>query len=95
MENAAAQINFILFCKSMHKLVSDVKVIPGEGVVLQHHLLVCNMKIIVQPLDKHRFTHCLRVWKIKDAQTSCHFQEVFDSYVITSAGVAHAATEEI
>ena len=44
--NVAMQIDFILFCRTMHKLVTDVKVIPGEEVALQH-LLVCDMRIDV------------------------------------------------
>ena len=43
--NTATQIDFMLFQKSLGKLVMDVKVIPGEEVALQHHLLVCNMMI--------------------------------------------------
>ena len=38
--NIAAQIDFILFRRTMRKLVTDVKVIPGEEVALQHQLLV-------------------------------------------------------
>ena len=38
--NIAMQIDFILFCRTMRKLVTNVKVIPGEKVALQHQLLV-------------------------------------------------------
>ena len=41
--NAATQIDYIMFRKRMRKLVTDVKVIPGEEVALQHQLLVCDM----------------------------------------------------
>ena len=41
----AMQIDFILFRRTMRKLVTDVKVIPGEEVALQHQLLVCDMRI--------------------------------------------------
>ena len=47
--NAATQIDFILFPRAMRKLVTDVKVIPGEEVALQHQLLVCDMKFDVPP----------------------------------------------
>lgn len=77
-------LDFILFWKCMHKFVLDVKVIPGEEVALQHQLLVYDMKTIIPSLDKHRFTTCLRVWKLKDAQMSCCFQEVFDSHHVVS-----------
>ena len=45
--------------------------------------------------SKRKFTPCLKVWKLKDPQTSNHFQEVFDLDVSASAGVADAATEDI
>ena len=42
-----------------------------------------------------KFTPCLKVWKLKDPQTSNDFQEVFNLHVSTSAGVADGATEDI
>ena len=90
-----SQIDFILFGSSMCKLVTDVKVIPSEEVALQHQLLVCDMRADVPPKSKRKFIHCLKVWKLKDPQTSNHFQEVFNLHVSVSAGVADAATEDI
>ena len=54
--NLARQIDFILFRRTMRKLVTDVKVIPGEEVALQHQLLVCSMRIDVPPKSKCKFT---------------------------------------
>ena len=79
----------------MRKLVTDVKVIPGEGVALQHQLLVCDMRIDVPLKSKRKFTPRLKVWKLKDPQMSNHFQEVFNLHVSTSACVADGATEDI
>ena len=79
----------------MHKHVTDVKVIPGKEVALQHQLLVCDMRTDVPPKSKCKFTPRLKVWKLKDPQTSNHFQEIFNLHVSTSAGVADAATEDI
>ena len=64
----------------MCKLVTD-----GEEVALQHQLLVCDMAIDVPPKSKRKFTPRLKVWKLKDPQTSNHFQEVFNLHM--SAGV--------
>ena len=47
------------------------------------------------PKSKRKFTPRLKVWKLKDTQTSNHFQEVFNLHVSTSAGVADRATEDI
>ena len=93
--NIAMQIDFILFRRTMHKLVTDVKVIPGEEVALQHQLLVCDMRIDVSPKSKRKFTPCLKVRKLKDLQTSNHFQEVFNLHVSTFADVDSGATEDI
>ena len=50
--NAARQIDFILFCRTMRRLVTDVKVIPGEEIAQQHQLLICDMRINVPPKSK-------------------------------------------
>ena len=71
--NAATQIDFILFPRAMHKLVTDVKVIPGEEVALQHQLLVCDMKFDVPPKPKRKFTPRLKVWKLTDPERRNHF----------------------
>ena len=52
------------------------------------------MRIDVPPKSKRKFTPRLKVWKLKDPQTSNHFQEVFNLHVSTSAGVADGATED-
>ena len=53
------------------------------------------MRIDVPPKSKRKFTPRLKVWKLKDTQTSNHFQEVFNLHVSTSAGVADGTTEDI
>ena len=92
--NIATQIDFILFRRTMSKLVTDVKVIPGEEVALPHQLFVCDMRIDVPPKSKSKFTPHLKVWKLRDPQMS-NFQEVFNLHVSTFAGVADGATEHI
>ena len=61
--NIATQIDFILFRRSMGKLVTDVKEIPSEEVALQHQLLVCDIRIDVPPKSKRKFTPRLKVRK--------------------------------
>ena len=79
------QIDFILFPRAMPKLVTDVKVIPGEEVALQRQLLVCDMRFGVPPKPKRKFTPSLKVWKLTDPQRRNHFQEVFKLHVSASA----------
>ena len=50
----AAKLIFILFCRAMRKLVTDVKVIHAEEVALQHQLLVCDMRFDVPPSASSR-----------------------------------------
>ena len=83
------------FLQDHEQTCQDVKVIPGEEVALQHQLLVCDVRIDVPLKSKCRFTPRLKVRKLKDPQTSNHFQEVFNLHVSTSAGVADGATEDM
>ena len=83
------------FHRTMHKLVTGVKMIPCKKVALQHQLLVCDMSINVPPKSKCKFTPHLKVWKLKDPQMSNHFQEVFNLHVSASADVADAVTVEV
>ena len=85
--NTATQIDFMLFRKSLRKLVMDVKVIPGEEVALQHQLLVCDMMIDMPPQIKRKFT--------PRPQTCSRFQEVFKAHVPAVETEAATTTEEI
>ena len=93
--NIATQIDFILFRRTMRKLVTDVKVIPGEEVALQHQLLVCGMRIECASKLQAQVHPSPQSLELKDPQTSNHFQEVFNLHVSTSAGVADGTTEDI
>ena len=84
----AMQIDFILFLRTMQK------VIPGKEVALQHQLLVCDTRIDVPPKSKLEFIPRLKVGSLKTIMSN-YFQEVFNSHVSASAGVADAATEDI
>ena len=75
--------------------MTDVKVIPGKEVALQHQLLVCDMRLDVPPKPKRKFMPRLKVWKLTDPQRRNHFQEVFKLHVSASAGIPDAATENI
>ena len=54
------------------KASSDVKVIPGKEVAMQHQLLVCDMRIDVPPKSKRKFIPRLKVWRLKD-----HHEQLF------------------
>ena len=41
--NAALQVDFILYRRTMRKLVTDVEVITDKEVALQHQLIISDM----------------------------------------------------
>ena len=82
----AMQIDFILFQRTITKLVKDVKVIPGEEVALQHQLLVCDMRIDVPPKSKCKFIPCLKVWKLK-----YHHEQLFPDLQLTCKWVCRCS----
>ena len=43
------QIDYVLLCKTFHKHARDVKIIPGEEIAKQHHLLVCDFRVNIPP----------------------------------------------
>ena len=53
--NVVIQIDFILFRRTMRKLVTDVTVIPGKEAALQHQLLECDMSTDLPPKSKRKF----------------------------------------
>jgi hypothetical protein len=93
--DAATQIDFILFRKSMRNLVLDVKVIPGEEIALQHQLLVCDINLQVPPRRKHQTAPRLKLWKLKNASTSASFHEAFNMHVSASAYDPDATSDVI
>ena len=93
--NTAPQIDFVLFQKSLPKLVMDVKVIPGEEVALQHQLLVWDKMIDMPPQIKRKFTPHPKVWKLRDPQTCSWFQEVFKACVHAVETEVASTTDEI
>ena len=56
----ATQIEFVLFQKSQHKLVTEVKMISREEVAFQRQLLMCAVILYMLLQIKYKFT---LVWK--------------------------------
>ena len=46
----------------------DVKVIPGEEIDKQHHLLVCDFHADIPPLAKKKFVPRLKTWRLKEPE---------------------------
>ena len=72
-----SQIDYILYPKSFKKSVINVKVIPGEECALQHHLLVCELKITTPKTKKHNFSPRLRTRKLRDPDIINKFTPIF------------------
>ena len=90
------QIDYILFRRSLRKLIQDMKVIPSEECLAQHKLLVCTFKITAPPEPKHKFTPRLKTWKLKDPACAARFKAEFSSRCGDDAVDAQSqSTEEI
>ena len=71
------QIDYILFHKTFHKHVMDVKVIPGEEIAKQHHLLVCDFRTDTTPPTKKKFIPHLRIWRLRQPDAQTEYQKAF------------------
>ena len=60
------QIDYILVRNKDRKLVKDVKVIPSEEVVSQHHIVISNVKIKPCKVEKQPFIPKRRVSKLNE-----------------------------
>ena len=60
------QIDYILVRNKDRKLVKDVKVIPSEEVVSQHHTEISNVKIKLCKVEKQPFIPKRRVSKLHE-----------------------------
>ena len=85
--NHRTQIDYILFRKRLRKSVSNVKVIPNEECVQQHHLLVCDLSVRTPVIKKRKFVPRIRTWKLKDPAVATQYQEVFKAKVNDSETV--------
>ena len=79
------QIDYILFRKRLRSAVSNVKVIPNEECVKQHHLVVCDLTVSMPLNKKRKFVPRIRTWKLKDPAIAMQFHEAFKDKVTHSA----------
>ena len=77
------QLDYILYRKNFSRAVRNVKVIPNEECVQQHHLVVCDFSVHIPHVKKRKFTPRIRAWKLRDSDTASQFQEVFKAKVMT------------
>jgi hypothetical protein len=62
--------------RQWQKMVTNVKVIPGESCVPQHRLLVCVLQLNSRgTTQKAEYIPRIRVWKLKDAEVQQRFQQ--------------------
>ena len=73
------QIDYIMVRNKDKKFVKDVKVIPGEEVVQQHQLLVCDFKVDKVKMARKPFVPKRKVWKLKEEATKVEFLNKFRS----------------
>ena len=71
-------VDYIFLRKRHQKFVRDIKVIPGEEVVPQHKLSVCDLKIIKPKPVKERFTPRLKTWRLRDPDIKETYEAKFE-----------------
>ena len=57
--------------------MSNVKVIFGYDITLQHRLLVGDFRVSIPPQPKRKFVPCIKVWKLRDPEKQAELSEVF------------------
>ena len=72
-----SQVDYVLTRKQHLSMVRDVKVIPGEECIAQHHLLVCSLKLHQSAIPPRLYIPKRRVWKLKDPDVRHTFEEEF------------------
>ena len=75
------QVDYMLYRKNFRRSVTNVKVIPGEEVVQQHFLLVCDFNVRIPPQKKRKFVPRLRSWKLRDPAIISRYAEAFSTKV--------------
>ena len=68
-------------------MVRDIKVFPGEKVVTQHQILVSEIEWKFAKQNKKSFTPKLRMWKLKDQDVVCRFQDELNNLVESDANL--------
>ena len=84
--NHRTQIDLILYRKSFHKVVTDVKVIPNEECVQQHNLVVCDFNVHIPKAKKRKFSPRIRTWKLRDRGVAAEFRVTFTDKVGSAHG---------
>ena len=73
------QVDYVLYRRNFRRNVTNVKVIPGEEVVQQHFLLVCDFNVRIPPQKKRKFVPRLRSWKLRDPAVISNYHDVFQT----------------
>ena len=73
------QVDYVLYRRNFCGNVTNVKVIPGEEVVQQHFLLVCDFNVRIPPQKKRKFVPRLRSWKLRDPAVISNYHDVFQT----------------
>ncbi|MBJ5565721.1 hypothetical protein JGG61_23040, partial [Salmonella enterica subsp. enterica serovar London] len=71
-----SMLDYILLRKADRRMVKNIKVIPGEECVTQHHLVVGDFVMRkLQKKGKQLHPPRLRVWKLQDKNVQSRFAE--------------------
>ena len=71
-----SQIDFLITRKRDRRTIMDCKVIPGEPVIMQHRLLVMDLRMGKVRKKKRTTVKKIKVWKLKDEKKIEYKQKV-------------------
>ena len=77
-------VDYLMICKQDRKCLWDVKAIPGEEAVSQHHLILADMNVRdAVKAQRKKFQPRRKVWRLNDENVQKQFQ---DKLVLKEAG---------
>uniref|UniRef100_A0AAQ6IQZ2 Endonuclease/exonuclease/phosphatase domain-containing protein n=2 Tax=Anabas testudineus TaxID=64144 RepID=A0AAQ6IQZ2_ANATE len=71
----STQVDYILCRRGHLREVSDCKVVVGESVARQHHMVVCKMILVVRHKRRGKTEKKTKWWKLKNEETCEEFRQ--------------------
>ena len=87
-------MDYLLVTKRVRKLLSDVKVISSEDIVIQHKQVVCDFKLKKVREVKRKFIPRRKIWILNNKQVNCEFGGQVNERVGTNTKLNSGSVEE-
>jgi len=80
----SSQIDYVLLRRNDLKAAKNIKVIASEECVAQHHLLICDLRLMIAPQQRRPYISKIRFWKLRDQDTSNTYRQCMNDVLQTS-----------